>query len=325
MNGPGTAHFYTGLVNSAWVRQAHQATLPNGCVKGLITEGRNYRGGKGWLRRFQALWVERRWIAAFDVVFAMGALGERWFHMNGYPQDKVFGFCYVVSPERAAVVDRPDSESVEFLYAGQLVPRKNVGLLFEALKMLTAHPFHLTVVGDGPMRAQLEALSRTLGISKRVSFLGAQDNAVTRQLMARSDVLVLPSRYDGWGAVVNEALQMGARVVVSDNCGASDLVVAGSNGSVFPEGSLIGLAEALEALLLKGPLSRQHRAGIAAMSRTFEAETVADYVLAVLDHTRGHADASERPPVPWRAWQFDQSVEAAMASIHKTCRRNAAP
>ena len=50
--------------------------------------------------------------------------------------------------------------------------------------------------------------------------------------MAAADVLVLPSRFDGWGAVVNEALMVGTPVICSDRCGASDVIENGRNGYV---------------------------------------------------------------------------------------------
>lgn len=300
MNGSDTAHLFTGMVNSAWIRQAHQAVARSGCIKGAITEGRDFRGAKGPVRRLHAALAERRWASQLDVVLAMGSLGEQWFLMNGYPPEKVFRFCYVVTPVPSVPPARPDSERVELLYVGQLVHRKNVALLLEALSSLLAHQFHLTIVGDGPLRQRLQGLARMLNLQSRVSFVGAQDNAEARRLMSRCDILVLPSHYDGWGAVVNEALQMGAQVVVSDNCGAADLVIPGFNGGVFPRGSRSSLVETLDQLLLHGPLSSVQRQQIIELSRTFEAEPVADYVLRVLEHVRRRVAESSRPHAPWR-------------------------
>ena len=68
-------------------------------------------------------------------------------------------------------------------------------------------------------------------------------------MLSAADVLVLPSHWDGWGAVINEALCNGARVVCSDFCGAADLVSDPRFGRVFREGSLESLTQAMDAMI----------------------------------------------------------------------------
>ena len=63
----------------------------------------------------------------------------------------------------------------------------------------------------------------------------ARNNTITKipEVICESDCLVLPSRYDGWGAVISEALMVGTPVICSDNCGAANVVTASNVGSVF--------------------------------------------------------------------------------------------
>lgn len=61
--------------------------------------------------------------------------------------------------------------------------------------------------------------------------------------MAQNDILILPSIHDGWGAVVNEALQAGMYIIVSDACGSSDLIVDRRIGQVFQHGNSKELAD----------------------------------------------------------------------------------
>src|SRR5437870_11248743 len=76
--------------------------------------------------------------------------------------------------------------------------------------------------------------------------------------MDSADLLVLPSRYDGWGAVINEALMSGIPAICSDNCGAADLVRSSVQlGAVFRAGSAIDLARVLGTWIRRGPLSER--------------------------------------------------------------------
>ena len=75
-------------------------------------------------------------------------------------------------------------------------------------------------------------------MENQCSFLGMQPQPKVPFIMNNADVLILPSLYDGWGAVVNEALQVGCFVICSDACGASNLLLANNNlGLVFKHNS----------------------------------------------------------------------------------------
>lgn len=76
-------------------------------------------------------------------------------------------------------------------------------------------------------------------------FLGVKTNREVQERMRTGDLLVLPSLYDGWGTVVNEALQNGMRVLCSDACGASVLLDGCVRGASFPAASRENMREAL--------------------------------------------------------------------------------
>lgn len=103
---------------------------------------------------------------------------------------------------------------------------------------------NIDLIGDGPQRLKLERLVDKLQL-KNVHFLGYKKNSEIPAIMSTHDVLVLPSIYDGWGAVVNEALMNGLFVICSDRCGAKDLIRNKDLGLVFRGGSEKELAECL--------------------------------------------------------------------------------
>ncbi|MHB0975665.1 MAG: glycosyltransferase family 4 protein [Candidatus Aquicultorales bacterium] len=128
-------------------------------------------------------------------------------------------------------------------YVGRLAPEKGVDLFLEAAKLLldegANHSF--VVVGDGPLRAQLEGQARGLGIETSIEFMGFVEDAKT--LLDSFDVLVLPSRSEGQPMVVLEAFAAGCPVVASNVGGVAGLLSDGCGIAVEPgDASAIGRA-----------------------------------------------------------------------------------
>ena len=123
------------------------------------------------------------------------------------------------------------------IFAGRLLPNKNVALLLESLPILIRdHPeLGCLIVGEGPERADLEGLASRLGISASVTFLDflpSHDDVIA--LMKQSKVFVLPSVREGFGLVVLEANACGLPVVTVDHPdnASRHLVEDGRNGFV---------------------------------------------------------------------------------------------
>jgi glycosyltransferase involved in cell wall biosynthesis len=140
----------------------------------------------------------------------------------------------------------PDDAFVA-LFVGKLAPWKNPADLLAAIaRVPTAWG---VIAGSGWLRDDLERASVELGISERVRFLGFVQQTEMPRVYAAADALVLPSEYETWGMVVNEAFAVGRPAVVSSACGsAGDLVVDGQTGFVFDPGDVDGLARALDRL-----------------------------------------------------------------------------
>jgi glycosyltransferase involved in cell wall biosynthesis len=114
---------------------------------------------------------------------------------------------------------------LELIFVGGLVPRKACDLaLRAAAPILRSDLARFTVVGDGPERARLEQLVRSLGIEKAVSFCGWLSHAEVLKRLRSADVFVFPSLRDNGAGVVFEALGTGAVPVVADFGGPGDIV-----------------------------------------------------------------------------------------------------
>jgi glycosyltransferase involved in cell wall biosynthesis len=122
-----------------------------------------------------------------------------------------------------------------FVCAGQLIPRKGVDLLVQAVAAYRQRfgPCALWVIGDGPERGSLVQLSQRLGVEDSVTFLGTVDHATLKGALEACDAFVFPTLQDLVGRVVIEALTAGAPVIASPMTGAVVTIVQdGVNGIV---------------------------------------------------------------------------------------------
>jgi glycosyltransferase involved in cell wall biosynthesis len=266
---------------------------------GILSEGRDWRRLPGVLRQVHSQLNEGKYRRMVRFVLALGHLAAKWYEICGYSQEQVFPFCYVVESEAAMPRDHSNSSQVNLSFVGQLIERKRVDLLIRGLSKVKSENWHLHVIGDGKKRFALEKLVHDLHLSGMIDFAGVLENKMVRLKLADSDVFVLPSNWDGWGAVVNEALMTGVPVICSDFCGASDLIRPGFNGELFKCGSVDSLAAVLDKWISGGPLDLPARRKIQSWSRSIEGEAVARYFIQIIDYLEG--TRSERPQAPWRS------------------------
>lgn len=198
-------------------------------------------------------------------VLAIGEANARyWRHYLG-PDMPIFRMPYAVDngffQQRAAEAMagrdalraelRLDPARPVILFASKLQERKRCADLIAAHRLLPAPRPYLLIVGDGEERQKLEALAREDAASAAdVRFLGFRNQTELPRFFDLCDVFALPSRHEPWGLVVNEAMNAGRAVVVSDDVGCQeDLVREGETGAVFPVGDVQALAAALERVL----------------------------------------------------------------------------
>ena len=216
--------------------------------------GMNRRGGVGSALRRWAMRPATAWPAG---IAAVGERAAAAYRELAPPRCVVRNIPYVCDLEpffaAGAAADRGNRTGTTFLYCGQLIERKGVDLLLDAF-VNTAREVpgcRLRFVGTGPLRERLGA-EVPPDLRDRVTFAGFKPVAELPAEFAAADAFVLPSRHDGWGVVVNQALAAGLPVIASDAVGAAELC-RGIAGAVIESGSVTELTAALVRAVGKPP------------------------------------------------------------------------
>ncbi|MFQ6106859.1 MAG: MSMEG_0565 family glycosyltransferase [Thermoplasmata archaeon] len=154
---------------------------------------------------------------------------------------------------------KPERESTDILFVGGLEARKGLEHLFLAVeKVVASHPdTRLTVLGrsgfasgkSSDERRFFSILARRLGIGRNVRFIEQVDDEQLPSLYALCDVFVLPSRMEGWGLALMEAMAMRKPVIATRVGGIPELLEDGKTGYLLEPGDVLGLSEAVSRLI----------------------------------------------------------------------------
>lgn len=297
--GKDAIHLLEGVRGRPIVRKVLPVLRASSARIGIISESADPNGFKGQLRQLIYRWDALRYGNDIDFVLAMGSKGVSWYQKCHFPGRKLYQFSYVTSPDEVRSlppVPTAHDDAVTVGFLGSLILRKGGDLLLRALAGLREKNWRLVLMGDGECRSSWERLAADLEISDRTTFTGTLSNPDAKKMLGCLDLFVLPSRFDGWGAVVNEALMQGVPVLCSDRCGSRDLLSEGWRGGVFKADSVKGLAAMLSTWIGRG----KRTAGVSERIRTWslriQSEAVADYFAEVIGHIY---QGRPRPVAPW--------------------------
>jgi len=237
--------------------------------------------------RFYGQLVRRHAMGAL----AIGELARREFIRWGIPAERIRFLPYAVASLGADPIleTAPHVRDPHFLFLGTLYPVKGIDVLLLAMRdVLTKHPnARLELVGNDLLGGAYHRDAERMGLSDAVQFSGPVDARRVGEVLRRCDVLVLPSRHDGWGVVLNEAASIGRALISTDACGAAHhLIRPNENGFRVAAGDRNSLAEAMLAYCREPGLSIRHGAQSLRIFEEFTPERNATRFEEALDSLR---------------------------------------
>ncbi len=300
--------YYAGYIRASfWISYLASRFSRTAILFGTDSTSLNPVDGRKW-----KLWVKRIvWPVLYrlaDQVIVPSTGTFELMRSLGIPSEQITLTPFVVDNDwwkaQSRKVDRnalrtvwgatPSSKII--LFCAKLQPWKRPLDLLKAFAAANAPDSLLVYAGDGPLRSQLQEEARSLGVSDRVRFLGFVNQSQLPAVYTASDLMVLPSDYEPFGVVVNEAILCGCAVAVSDRVGAGrDLVTPVNPKFVFPCGEVGALAQLLREFMSDPALSVEYRE---AASRRIDSWSPAENVATTIDAVRRGVARIRHTPLP---------------------------
>lgn len=273
-----------------------QFVLTQNDVKTYMLAERPYLYGKNFVSRtllnLMYCYLGFKYRDKLDGVFAMGTLGVKAY--KHWAHGKVYPFLY----PKFNVISTSENEAsnpatpLKVLYVGQLDRRKGIDILLNVFQSLP-ESIHLDVVGDnGDIKCEMQNLMSKM---PNVSYQGVWNSAEVARRTADYDLCVVPSRYDGWGMYVMEAIEAGVGVITTDQTGSKDLVYASGAGVVVEAGSLTSLKNAFQSVIDNPKITLEWKRNANIYKKQIERDCVGNYFLQIVSSS----DSVPSVKCPW--------------------------
>jgi peptidoglycan/xylan/chitin deacetylase (PgdA/CDA1 family) len=222
-----------------------------------------------------------------------------------------------------------DGQPLQFLTCCQMIHRKGLDILLKACEELKDMNWRLTLVGDGPLRLKLgREFSRHFS-REQVNFIGEVAYEKRYEAFAGQHIFVFPSRWDGWGMVVPEALAAGLPVVATDQViSAHEFVRNGVNGFIVPANDPSALADKMSYFISYperiSEMALAARQSLENYRSEIGAERLVEFLGDLLENKGSQQEngvsKNVENPLTWRALTTSESL---LDNIGKSIRRRA--
>lgn len=204
-------------------------------------------------------------LSAAHKIVTISDYNRRFLMEAGTPAEKIAVVRCGLDFREFTATDARAPQPGKIVSVGRLDPIKGFPYLLEASRILAERgaPFSCEIIGEGPLRAQLERQIRSYGLEARVCLLGALSQTQVRAALARAEIFVLPSvqttegNQDGIPVALMEAMALGLPVISTTVSGIPELVRDGESGLLVPPGNAVALAERILQLLTDARLRKR--------------------------------------------------------------------
>lgn len=241
----------------------------------LVTTEHNINQEEGWMKHQLKKWMHRKHAA----VIAVSKAVEQYIRRSGSRSVPVKIIPNGVDLKQFQTAQQKEVHpQPRIVVVGRLTEQKGHTVLLNALQQVQRE-YHLDIIGDGPLRSELEQQATQRGLSEHVTFHGAQ--ADPAQAYKDADIVVIPSLWEGFGLVAVEAMASGCAVVASDVDGLREIVENEKNGLLVAPGNTAQLTEAIERLLSDSQLKKKLTAAGIVRASEYSIEKVVERVEAL--------------------------------------------
>ena len=290
-------HVFSGIDAYPLVFHAFRKAVNKRMRIFIYAEPYDSTGIKGLLKHLKYRFLNFKYGHRISAFLATGKLGRKCYTRAGFKHVFEWGY-FTKNRQSLPETGRKNAHSQKpvLLYIGQFIKRKKIVEFLKTAVHLTDLFEHFYLVGQGNL---LQKVENTVAKASNMTCLGVIPNEELPEIMSHCDILILPSAFDGWGAVVNEALQCGIRVICSDACGAATLLDHQSRGGTFSWNAPQEPEKTLLRWLEKGNVTEKERKEIALWARThISGDAACGYFLEICEYVNG--DRVDIPQTPWK-------------------------
>jgi glycosyltransferase involved in cell wall biosynthesis len=209
------------------------------------------------------IWLGSRTLKYFDTVAPLSDELVSDMRKIGIPMDKIHLIRNGVDLEELEAVrnvtreHRQLSDAKSIGYVGQMAYRKNLGDLLRAFDLLyhDHKNVHLILIGDGPIRQELEDRTKSMGLTNQVKFLGYRTDRL--RIIKGLDLFCMTSSLEGIPRCMMEAMALEVPVVAFNIPGVNKLIIQGKTGLMAPFGNVKELKQCIERVLFDGNFSKE--------------------------------------------------------------------
>lgn len=216
----------------------------------------------------------------------------------GVSDEQLFPFGYFSSIDHILLPIQNESHIPRLFCPGNLVRHKGVDILINALDIINQKgiEFICHITGDGPEKKRLIELTKKKSLNEKIIFHHVLKQSEYNSLKSQMDILIAPGYIEPWGIRINESIQAGHVIIVSDLIGASELV-SNQGGKIFKSGDFMDLAIKLEPYLINQDLIKEARKWNIEFSQKISPKVAASYLHSVI-HCK-----IENDPIPTPIWR----------------------